>query len=501
MEWVQIDGAEVPLLEPPKQENEARRWLSHALYVIFKHKFLIIKLFLAVSLPLLAIILSGPKEYLASARVLLRPARALMMSPGSDGATWSVTPSPTAINTEIQIIKSLELVERLVKDVPPAEELEEANGHAANQASVNPTILAKRFRGRLNVTPVRATNLIEITSTSTNPKWAAKFVNRAAELYLEQSVKVHRATGVQEFYDEQEKKLQIELGNAETALKAFQERENIVDAEKQVGSTLIRMESFETTLRTTESAIREANEKIRMLESQLKQQRENVQAGRSLTTNPIHGKIRDRLVQLELEKENLLQRYTAQHRLVLDKEKEIAELKDMLAKEEKKTLGGEATSLNSIHDSILNNLLGTKAELNALEARRATLLKQVGSLSTEAADLKKKSFEYDRLLQNVNGNKEALALYKKKGEEARIAAAMDEQKFGNASVLERAILPLPRAGFSAALLITATLLFSIAIALSAAFVMEFLSTTVKNEVDVEERTGLPVLATIEYYGS
>jgi uncharacterized protein involved in exopolysaccharide biosynthesis len=503
MEWVQIDGTEVPLLEPPQKENETRRWVFHALYVIFKHKLIITKLFFAVSFPLLAIILSGPKEYVAASRVLIKPDRAVLLSPTSEGA-WNVSPSVTAVNTEIQIIKSQELLERLAKEVPLSEENAEQNGNAnAEEIASNAdfTRHAKRLRGRLYVAPVRATNLIEISSTSVNPQWAARLVNRAAELYLEQSLKVNRPQGIEQFYDDQEKKLQSELLKAETALKEFQEREKVLDAEKELGSTMGSLATFETSVRTTESAIREANERIRMLQAQLKEQRENVQAGRSLTTNPMHGKIRDRLVQLELERENLLQRYNPTDRMVMDKEKEITELKARLAKEEKRMLEGESVSLNTIHDGILHALLAAKAELNALEARRATLLKQVGSLSSDAVDLKKKSYTYDRLLQNINANKEALALYKRKAEEARISNAMDERKFGNASVLEKAAPPLPRAGLAPSILIVATLIFSIAIAVGVAFVTEFLSTTLKNEADIEERTGLPVLATIEYYRS
>jgi hypothetical protein len=57
-------------------------------------------------------------------------------------------------------------------------------------------------------------------------------VNRAAELYLEQTVKVHKTQGIEEFYDEQEKKLQMELIKAEMVLKEYQEKEKIVDAGK-----------------------------------------------------------------------------------------------------------------------------------------------------------------------------------------------------------------------------------------------------------------------------
>ena len=38
------------------------------------------------------------------------------------------------------------------------------------------------------------------------------------------------------------------------------------------------------------------------------------------------------------------------------------------------------------------------------------------------------------------------------------------------------------------------------IAVAAAFGMEYLNKTLRNEDDIEEQIGLPVLATIQYYG-
>ena len=38
------------------------------------------------------------------------------------------------------------------------------------------------------------------------------------------------------------------------------------------------------------------------------------------------------------------------------------------------------------------------------------------------------------------------------------------------------------------------------LAVAAAFGMEYLNKTLRNESDIEEQIGLPVLATIQYYG-
>ncbi len=119
MDWLQIDGKEIPLLEAPqKYENPPRR----ILYVIFKHKKLIRNIFLLLIVPMVLYLLSRPTEYTAVSKVLIKPSRAFLnVSPsarGGDDGFSSMLPSPEMLNTEVQIIKSPQVAERVVKDVP-----------------------------------------------------------------------------------------------------------------------------------------------------------------------------------------------------------------------------------------------------------------------------------------------------------------------------------------------------------------------------------------------
>jgi capsular polysaccharide biosynthesis protein len=99
----------------------------------------------------------------------------------------------------------------------------------------------------------------------------------------------------------------------------------------------------------------------------------------------------------------------------------------------------------------------------------------------------------------VNAKKEALALYKKRAEEARISDAMDEQKFGNAFILERASMPLPPAGRSTLLWFFVITFLSAAISVGLAFGINYFDPAVQDESYVEQEFGLPILATIQHY--
>lgn len=483
MAWIEIDGKQIPLLEPPETQKVSPRRILH---VLFKYKRFIRNTFLAISLPLTVILFLMPQKYLAAVKVFIKPSRAyLNLSPTSQENTLSVSPSPDVLNSEIQIIKSKEVLRQLAKELPfPGKGWQDSGSPWAIQAI-----------------PVKGTNIIQITLESTDPLWAAAAVNRAAELYQVQQIKVRKTQGIEKFYDEQDQRLRTDLVRAEQDLRDFQEREGIVDAGKEIDASLSGLAGVERSLKETDSTIRETERRIVILEEQLKSQQPTISSSKSVTTDPAYASIRSRLTQLELDRQSLLQRYLPKDRLVVDKEREIAELKKQLQEAEKTTVGSESISLNTVHQRIFNELLAARVQLQTLREKRAAQTNQVASYSSDAADKKKKSFEYDRLQQMVNAKREALALYKKRAEEARISDAMDEQNFGNAFILERASQPLPYAGRSSLLWLFVISFLASAIAVGLAFVMHYFDPTVQDEVSVEEEFGLPVLATIHHHAT
>jgi polysaccharide biosynthesis protein PslE len=405
----------------------------------------------------LIVLLLMPTQYIAKAKILIKPTRNfLSLSASGTSLDHGTMPNQAeTINDEIQIINSKELRQRLENEVPPP---------------------SKASSSELQATPIKKSSLIELSLTSPHPEWASSAVNRAADLYLEQHLKVHKIQGVEEFYDEQEKRLQTELTQAEGALKEFQEKEKIVDAPIEVSSDLQALSSFEKNLKETDSSIAETEKKIGSLDGQLKQQQTTISTSKTIGINPVYSQIMDKITKLELHRDNLLQRYTSKDRLLMDKEKEIEELKEKLKSMETTKDGSESISLNDMHRRILNELLTAKVELRALKEKKDTLTKQVAEYSTKTAEKKQKSFEYDRLLQDVTTNKNALALYRQKAEEARISNAMDERKFSNAAILEKATLPLERAGVSGLslwILIPGTLILSLGVAIGAAFLISW----------------------------
>src|SRR5262249_13394140 len=154
--FLQIEGKEIPLLEAPQRYEDPPRRI---LYVLFKHKLMICVIFILLLVPMFLYLLFRPTYYLAAAKVLINPSREFLnVSPTSGQRSITMSPSPDMINTEIQIIKSPELAERLAADIPFPDD---PNGKNRSEVKIRGD--AGRIRGLLTATPVRMANLIQIS--------------------------------------------------------------------------------------------------------------------------------------------------------------------------------------------------------------------------------------------------------------------------------------------------------------------------------------------------
>ena len=89
MDFLQIEGKEIPLLEAPQRHEDPPRRI---LYVLFKHKQLICVIFILLIVPMFLYLLFRSTYYLASAKVLINSREYLNLSPTGAQSTVNVAP-------------------------------------------------------------------------------------------------------------------------------------------------------------------------------------------------------------------------------------------------------------------------------------------------------------------------------------------------------------------------------------------------------------------------
>jgi capsular exopolysaccharide synthesis family protein len=240
------------------------------------------------------------------------------------------------------------------------------------------------LQGSVEAETVKSTNIIQITTSGDEPKGAMDLANMVAQVYVE---------------------------------------ENLLGKKKQALTT---RQFIEEQLASLETRLREAEEDLSKFENQTKSIKMN---------SPIQQK----LVDLQVERIALLQRFTGKHPQVQQIEDQIKEL----------------------------------------EAR--------------LKGFSQKELEYARLSREVEVNQKLYSMLKEKLEEARITEA---QKVGDVSIVDPAVSPITVMSTDRRTGMTLGALIGLVLGLILAFIMENMDTSIGNIEEVENFTKLPVVGVV-----
>ncbi len=279
------------------------------------------------------------------------------------------------MESETKIIKGHQVMKKAVLKLAMVTE-------SSSLEDINTAV--SQLQGSIETERVGYTNIINIIATSGNPKEAMDFANTVAQAYIEENLleKAKEARNARQFIEEQLVGLEVRLKQSEDALKAFGE-----------GSKNISL------------------------------------------AQPIQ----QRLISLQFQLNELLQKYTEKHPAVLQLREQIKDLESHL-----KGFSGQ-------------------------------------------------ELDYARLTRENEANKKLYTLLKERLEEARISEA---QKVSDISLVDPAIMPDSPVSGGTDIVVFIGGLLGLALGIAFAFVAETLDTSIGTIEDVEGVIKLPVLGVI-----
>ena len=231
----------------------------------------------------------------------------------------------------------------------------------------------------------------------------------------------------------------------------------------------------------------------------MKEQPTEITKERNIMINPEVTAMQTKLVEVERQREELLQRYTPQSRFVKDTEQQIASLRAAIAAKEQNVVGQTIYAQNDVKTVVVKTLLAKQSALEAAGAKRKTLLEEKKSYEKRLDILKDASFELLRLRGDNDMAKDTYFMYEKKAEEARVSLAMDEDNIVSANIVQDPtppVIPLPRNllmwGPVSAM---AGAILGVAVALA----LDFFNFTLDDEREIERFLQVPVLATVRHF--
>ncbi|HVN87200.1 MAG TPA: GNVR domain-containing protein [Candidatus Binatia bacterium] len=354
---------------------------------------------------------------------------------------------------------------------------------------------AQSVMKRLSVSELRGSNLIEVAYEDANPQWTADLVNAVVKRHVERHVQLNQQSDALGFFESQRRLLSERLHDADAALQAFYQREGVDPGDTQRDGLTEQLSTLRTSLAESETDLAGAEARVKFLSQTLNShvRSQSAEPGKA-QSGPLQL-IRSRVLELELQRSELLSKFAPTSTKIQDIDRQIQEARRLLAQEEKS--GGVAADMaDSKQQKLDMELAQTQARIAALRARGDALRERIAASEGKLQHLGQIASEQERLEQEVATAKEASTTYIRKREEARFSDALDESRIVNVSIVEPAVVPTAPLPTKRLLTLVLGSVMSLFVGIGLAFVRDRLDPALKGGAEAQRITGLPILANI-----
>jgi uncharacterized protein involved in exopolysaccharide biosynthesis len=358
-----------------------------------------------------------------------------------------------------------------------------------------------RMENDLHVSPMNNSNLIKITYDSHSPQTAVRVLKELGDIYLSKHSEVHRLPGISDFFEQQADQYQKDLTGAEKRLEGFNQQTGVVSADFGKQFTLQKVGDFDISIRQTQAAIAETKQRLRALEDQEASGSARVTTQIRTTENSeLMANLKSTLLNLELKRTDLLQKYDPTYPLVQEVNTQISQTTSAIADAQRAGVREETTDQDPTHALVTTEIAKAKADLMGLEAREAVMTEALRTLQSKVLTLDRESMVQQDLQRTVKTDEESFLLYQRKHEEARINDALDQRRIINAAIAEAAIMPLT----PVSLALWTQLMLAVIVAglssLAVGFLCEYLDPSFRTPAEVQEYLEIPLLASFPKSG-
>ena len=294
---------------------------------------------------------------------------------------------------------------------------------------------------------------------------------------------------------------------SEKFLEAFKKKYKIFSRDEQTSLLLNQHMSLDSSLKETQNRIKGLEQKIFSYESYLQSnsEKETVSIMPGVNRYQIIDEAKGSLLTLKRRESELLRKYKnfdAYKQLLSGVRDEIKLVEEFLVKQEDKLKGQVALGDhgNLVHQDIKMELIKAQADLKSSVANEKNIKRQLSQLDKKMLVLDQRGREFLVLLRKLSTSEKNYEIYLRKSEEANFSKEMDELKMDNISVIQEAKVPAHPIKPNIPLNVIMSIFLGGFSGIGLAFLSEYLGHGLSTPEEVENRLGLPVIASISYKG-
>ena len=496
-------------------QEEPQIDVRHYLRVVHKRRWTIIATFVIVLLTVAINVFTEEPMYQANARMIIEKSNPNIVSIQEVMAidTWD----PDYKETQYKIIESRSVARRVIKKLNLAESQEfkpapktgvivslkssirgmlsslkkavkgliktepkvaQKPGLMSDEEELLPDSgLVSAFIGRISVSPVRDSRLVDIGFTARDPEVAVRTVNALAQAYIDHNMELRLGTiqDAMAWMNERIEEERLKVEASERKLQEYREQEGIVTEFSGEVETVTaqKLAQLNSQVVQAESSRVEAETRYKQA-LQLKDNPLILDSIPEVLSNSLIQSIKKSEVELYNRISELSGKYGKEHPKMKAAYSELGSL------QKRKT-----SEINRIIDSLRN-------EFEVAQAREASLKAALERQKQESLELNKKAIEYSVLKREAEGARELYDLLIRRFKETSVTEEIDA---GNIRIIDRAeyayqVSPNTRRDMRLAAVI------GLMLGLGLAFFIEYLDNTIKSPEEVEPYFKVPLLGVV-----
>ena len=339
---------------------------------------------------------------------------------------------------------------------------------AEAQAEYEMIALVKNFSGRLLISPIRKTQLVNISYESADPDLAALVANTVGEVYIENHLTAkmgvtQKASG---WLNTRLSELRIRLADSENILQDYREKENLIDLEGVVG--LITKELEQTSEQLVESRL-ERNQYQSIMRVITEYGRNNLARLETIPEITSHRVIQD--VKKEL----------------VSAERKISELNDIYGIKHPKMISAKAelkTLRANLTKQVISLVTGIEKKVKRANSNVQALKVELVRIKAEYQIVTRKENAYRQLKREVETNRNIYDTFLSRSKETEVTSDFNSAV---ARFTDRAFTPNKPVKPKKPLIVILAFVATFGLGIVVAFVIEALNDTVKSSSDIENK--------------
>ena len=431
--------------------------------VLRARRTMVLVIFLSTIALALAYVMLRPKNYTATAPVLV-DMRA--NDPLAQPTYQSIVPQ-SYMATQMDIVRSNRVAERVVemlgleKDPKSTEDWKKAGGQGTLKSW-----LASDLQTGLEVKPARESNIINIAYTSRSAAEAAKVANAFSDAYLDIAldIKTDPAKKYSTWFDDQLKFARQRLEQSQNALTAYQQRTGVISADG-VDMETQRLNELSSQLTLVQGQLTDVSNK-------------RAQSAGSISeamNSPLINTLKSNIAAQEAKIQEASANLGSRHPQMIRMQDELAAMKSRL--------GSETSSIGNAIDTAYQVGRARERELTAaVNAQRARVMQ-----------FNRHRDELNVLRRDLDAAQRAYEQVSERASQSKLQALTNQT---NIQRLATAVEPLEAKGPTTKVALALAAVAGLLLALAGALLMELLNRRVRSVDDLSLATNLPILASV-----